>query len=77
MEIEEGPEHARSLWRIQEKTCGGEASKKGKKMKIMSNLNKRISNLLTKLRVDEKSVLFGKGKTLDNKKIKIFRKAAM
>ena len=35
----------------------------------MSNRNKRISNLLTKLRVDEKSVLFAKGKTLDNKTI--------
>ena len=36
----------------------------------MSNLNKRISNLLTKLRVDEKSVLLAKGETLDNKTIK-------
>ena len=36
----------------------------------MSNLNKRISNLLAKLRVDEKSVLFAKGETLDNKTIK-------
>ena len=36
----------------------------------MSNLNKRISNLLTKLSVDEKSVLFAKGETLDNKTIK-------
>ena len=36
----------------------------------MSNLNKRISNLLTKLRVDEKSVLFAKGETLENKTIK-------
>ena len=43
----------------------------------MSNLNKTIINLLTKLRVDEKSVLFAKGETLDNKTIRKIRKAAM
>ena len=43
----------------------------------MSNLNKRISNLLTKLRADEKSILFAKGETLDNTTIKKFRKAAI
>ena len=45
-------------------------------MEIMSNLNKRISNLLIKLRVDEKSVLFGKGKMLDNKTIKKISKSS-
>ena len=58
------------LRRIQEKTCGREASKKRKKIEIMSNLNKRISNLLTKLRVDEKKCSFRKKETLDNKTIK-------
>ena len=38
----------------------------------MSNLNKRISNLLTNLRVDVKSVIFAQGETLDNKTIKFF-----
>ena len=42
----------------------------------MSNLNKRISNLLTKLSVDEKSVLFAKGETLDNKTIKKISKSS-
>ena len=42
----------------------------------MSNLNKRISNLLTKLRVDEKSVLLAKGETLDNKTIKKILKSS-
>lgn len=37
--------------------------------KKMSNLNKRIDNLMTKLRVDENSVLFAKGETLDEKTI--------
>ena len=40
----------------------------------MSNLNERINNLLTKLRVDEKIVLFAKGETFDNKTIKKFLK---
>ena len=42
----------------------------------MLNLNKRISNLLKKLRVDEKSVLFAKGETLDNKMIKKISKSS-
>ena len=42
----------------------------------MSNLNKTIINLLTKLRVDEKSVLFAKGETLDNKMIKKISKSS-
>ena len=42
----------------------------------MSNLNKRISNLLTKLTIDEKSVFFTKGETLDNKTTKIFSKSS-
>ena len=42
----------------------------------MSNLNKRIRNLLTKLRVDEKSVLLAKGETLDNKTIKKILKSS-
>ena len=37
---------------------------------MMLKLSKRISSLLTKLRVDEKCVLFAKGETLDNKTIK-------
>ena len=42
----------------------------------MSNLNKSISNLLTKLTVDEKSVLFTKAETLDNKTTKNFSKSS-
>lgn len=41
----------------------------------MSNLNKRIDNLMTKLRVDENSVLFAKGETLDEKTIKKISKS--
>ena len=38
----------------------------------MSHLNKRIRNLMTKLRVDEKSMLFAKVEPLDKKTIKNF-----
>ena len=36
----------------------------------MSDLKKRIINLLAKLRVDEKSVLFAKDDTLNEKTVK-------
>ena len=42
----------------------------------MSNLNKRISNLLTNLRVDVKSVIFAQGETLDNKTINFFSESS-
>ena len=43
----------------------------------MSDLKKRITNLLTKLRVDENSVLFAKGDTVNEKTIKKISKADM
>ena len=36
----------------------------------MSNFGKRVNNLLTKVRVDENSILFAKGETLDDKTVK-------
>ena len=41
----------------------------------MSNLGKRINNLLTKLKVDEKSILSAKGETLDDKTLKKISKS--
>ena len=41
----------------------------------MSDLKKRITNLLTKLRVDENSVLFAKGDTLNEKTVKKISKS--
>ena len=36
----------------------------------MSNFGKRVNSLLTKLRVNENSILFAKGETLDDKTMK-------
>ena len=41
----------------------------------MSNFGKRVNNLLTKLRVDENSILFAKGETLDDKTVKNISKS--
>ena len=43
----------------------------------MSDLKKRITNLLTKLKVDENSVLFAKGDTLNKKRLRKFEKTDM
>ena len=41
----------------------------------MPNFGKRVNNLLTKLRVDENSILFAKGETLDDKTVKNISKS--
>ena len=41
----------------------------------MSNFGKRVNDLLTKLRVDENSILFAKGETLDDKTVKNISKS--
>ena len=41
----------------------------------MPNFGKRVNDLLTKLRVDENSILFGKGETLDDKSVKNISKS--
>ena len=41
----------------------------------MSNFGKRVNDLLTKLRVDENSILFAKGETLDDKSVKNISKS--
>ena len=41
----------------------------------MSNFRKCVNNLLTKLRVDENSILFAKGETLDDKTVKNISKS--
>ena len=52
-------------------------NKSEKEQKNMSDLKKRITNLLTKIRVDENSVLFAKGGTLNKKTVKKIQKADM
>ena len=41
----------------------------------MSNFGKRVNSLLTKLRVNENSILFAKGETLDDKTVKEISKS--
>ena len=41
----------------------------------MSNFGKRVNNLLTKLRVNENSILFAKGKILEDKTVKKLSKS--
>ena len=41
----------------------------------MSNFGKRVNSLLTKLRVDENSILFAKGENLDDKTVKEISKS--
>ena len=43
----------------------------------MSNLKKRITNLVTKLGVDENSMLYAKVDTLNKKRLIKFQKAAI
>ena len=41
----------------------------------MSNVGKRVNNLLTKLRVDENSILSAKGEILEDKTVKKLSKS--